>query len=40
MEDIIECGNKVYEQLKNENSRYKSWEYCYKSFQDAYKKKI
>ena len=39
MEDIIECGNKVYEQLKNENSRYKSWEYCYKSFQDAYKKK-
>ena len=40
MKDIIEYGNKVCEQLTNDkNSRYKSWEYCYKSFQDAYKSK-
>ncbi len=40
MKDIIECGNKIYEQIKKDkNSRFKSWEYCYKSFQDAYKKK-
>ena len=40
MKEITYYGNKVYKQLiDDENSRYKSWEYCYKSFQDAYKKK-
>lgn len=37
---IISKGNKFYLQLANENVRFKSWEYCYKSFQMAYKNQL
>ena len=40
MNIVIECGYKVQKQLEKENnSRYRSWEHCYKSFQKAYNKK-
>ena len=35
--EIIDNGKKIYDKTKNEeNCRYKSWEYCYKIFNDKH----
>lgn len=34
---VVEEGMKFYKELeKDNNGRYKSWEYCYKVFNDAH----
>jgi len=39
IDNLISKGTKFYDQiLANENARFKSWEHCYKSFQEAYYK--
>ena len=38
---VIKQGLKFYKKIKeDENSRYRSWEYCYKNFYDAHKSEI
>jgi len=40
IEDIIIKGEKFYKDLKKDsNGRYRSWEYCYKTFYDAHNSK-
>jgi len=40
IKDVIKAGEMFYNNLvKDPNSRFRSWEYCYKSFQDARKSK-
>lgn len=40
IEDIIKGGAKFYQELKEDNNcRYRSWEYCYKIFNDAHNSK-
>lgn len=40
IESIIEKGTSFYKELKEDNNgRYRSWEYCYKIFNDAHNSK-
>lgn len=40
IKDIIERGTNFYQELKKDNNgRYRSWEYCYKTFYDAHNSK-